>query len=207
MKRRHWLRTIGLTTSGLLAGGVLYGQSPDRSTARNEKPEPAPQGQKLEYPLIAGHGGIVPIPGGVEPPTAGTKLILDIVSDSLAGGVVKGLDRAALFCNLYAAANLLPGKDWEVALVLHGPATKAALTDQAYAQYGFASEQGPPRNPNLPLLTRLREAGVELLVCGQAVSYKGFQRKEIDPMVKIAISAALVNINKQAAGYAYLPFH
>ena len=61
-------------------------------------------------------------------------------------------------------------------------------------------------NPNLELITRLKKAGVEIYVCGQALAHHGYATNEVAPEVKVAVSAATVNINLQMDGYAYLPF-
>lgn len=34
-------------------------------------------------------------------------------------------------------------------------------------------------NPNLPLIRLLQKAGVEVIVCGQALSYKKIERGEV----------------------------
>jgi intracellular sulfur oxidation DsrE/DsrF family protein len=163
---------------------------------------------EYQHPLIQGHGGFVAVPGAAEPPAKGAKAVLDITSDETAGGVVKGLDRAALICNQYAHAGVGPDKGMKMAIILHGPATKAALTHDAYVKHSssYAAHLATKGNPNLKLLERLNDAGVEIYVCAQALAHRGYSTEEVAPVVTVAVSAATVNINKQAAGYAYLPF-
>ena len=55
-------------------------------------------------------------------------------------------------------------------------------------------------------MAKLKEAGVEIFVCGQALAHHGFATSEVAPEVKVAVSAATVNINLQMDGYAYIPF-
>ena len=62
-------------------------------------------------------------------------------------------------------------------------------------------------NPNLKLIEQLSEVGLEVSVCAQALAHGGYSTEEVASSVKVAFSAATVNINKQTAGYAYLPFH
>ena len=57
----------------------------------------------------------------------------------------------------------------KITIALHGEATRSVLNDAAYN-----SRFGVERNPNLPLIRELQRAGVEVLVCGQALNYKGF---------------------------------
>jgi intracellular sulfur oxidation DsrE/DsrF family protein len=62
----------------------------------------------------------------------------------------------------------------KIAIVLHGEATKSVLNNAAY-KARFQIEQ----NPNLPLIRELQKAGVEVLVCGQALNYNGFPDAEV----------------------------
>jgi intracellular sulfur oxidation DsrE/DsrF family protein len=96
-----------------------------------------------------------------------------------------------------------------MALILHGPATMMALSDEAYAKHATDSTRGKghPKNPNLELLKKLHEAGVEIFVCGQALAHQGFATDEVAKEVKVAVSAATANINLQMNNYAYIPFH
>jgi intracellular sulfur oxidation DsrE/DsrF family protein len=84
--------------------------------------------------------------------------------------------------------------------VLHGDATKSVLNDGAYKER-FQIEQ----NPNLPLIRELQKCGVEVLVCGQALNYKGFSDGEVAEEIPIAAAALTVVINKQTDGYSYVP--
>ena len=88
-----------------------------------------------------------------------------------------------------------------MAVVLHGGATKAALSDAAYKnRFGKL-------NPNTALLRELKSVGVEFLVCGQALTHQGFRVDEVGSEVRVALSAATAIINRQMQGYAYLPLH
>ena len=164
---------------------------------------------EYKHPLIQGAGGIVVLPNAIDQPKEDAKVVLDITSDEKSGGVIKGLDRAALISNQYAHAGVGPDNGMKMVIILHGPATKAALTDGAYVKHSssYAVHSGVEGNPNLKLLERLNEVGVEVAVCAQALAHRGYSTEEVAPVVKIAVSAATVNINKQTAGYAYLPFH
>lgn len=152
----------------------------------------------LAYPLVAGHGGVVPLPGAVEQPRAGVKAVFDITADAKPGEVNKGLERLARLLNLYGAAGLT-ARDVKIAAVFHGAADKAVLSDAAYA-----ARCGVAANPNLPLIRTLKDAGVELYVCGQSLHDLGFDAGEVAGEVPVAVSAMLVLANKQTDGYAYL---
>ena len=154
---------------------------------------------KLAYPLVAGYGGVVPLPKAAEQPRKGAKVVFDATADAKPADANKGLVRAALLLNLYGAAGF-KADDVKVVVVLHGEATKAVLTDAAYkTRFGVAT------NPNLPLIRALKKAGVEVFVCGQALGYKGFEQSEVTGDVPVAAAALTVVINRQGDGYAYVP--
>lgn len=152
----------------------------------------------LQFPIIAKFGGVVPLPNAAEKPRAGARAVFDVTADARPTEVNKGLERAARLLNLYGAAGL-QASDVRIAVVLHGEATKSALADAAHVSR-FGAE-----NPNLPLIRELKEAGVEVLVCGQALNYKGFEEGEVAEEVAVATAALTVVINKQADGYAHVP--
>jgi ubiquinone/menaquinone biosynthesis C-methylase UbiE/intracellular sulfur oxidation DsrE/DsrF family protein len=154
---------------------------------------------QLEFPVIPKQGGVVSRPKAVEPPRAGVKVIVDVTADSKPAEVNKGLDRVARLLNLYGVAKL-QASDIKITVILHGEATKSVLKDAAY-KARFQLDQ----NPNLPLIQELRKVGVEVLVCGQALNYKGFPDSEVAEGVSVAASALTVIINRQTDGYSYLP--
>jgi intracellular sulfur oxidation DsrE/DsrF family protein len=177
---------IALPLAVALAAAVADGQPPSGKTG-------------WTYPLISGHGGVVPLPPAAEQPRKGAKAVFDITADAKPGEVNRGLERVARLLNLYGAAGLTAG-DVRIAAVLHGEADKAALTDAAYAaRYKVAV------NPNLPLIRDLKRAGVKVSVCGQSLHELGFQAEEVAKEVPVADAALLVLVNKQTDGYAYIP--
>ena len=156
---------------------------------------------KYVHPLIPKHGGTVELPRAAQQPQKGTKVLLDVAAEERVDGVIKGLDRAALISNQYAAAKLPPGEHFQIAVVLHGKATAACLSQSAYKKH-----VGKPQNPDWELIRQLKASGVQIFVCGQALAHHGFTTSEVSPEVTIAVSAATVNINLQTEGYAYIPF-
>ena len=170
--------------------------------AATDAPETAPAatGANLLYPVIEGYGGVVAIPDAVEPPRAGMKVVLDVTSEAKKPEEVnKGLDRAARLLNLYGVSGLTPS-DLKLTVVLHGEATMSVLSDEAWE-----SRLQMQYNPNLPLIQLLQKAGVEVIVCGQALSYKKIERSEVWPEIPVAAAALTVLMNRQTDGYAYVP--
>ena len=140
-------------------------------------------------------------PTAVDQPRAGAKVVFDVTVDSKPTEVNKGLDRAARLLNLYGASGL-QAKDVSITVVQHGEATKIALSDAGYKAH-FEAES----NPNLPLIRKLQKAGVEVLVCGQALNYKNFPDQEVAVEIQIAYAAMTVVVNRQLDGYTYVPLH
>ena len=161
--------------------------------------QPPPDDAGLVYPLVPGHGGVVPLPRAAEQPRKGAKVVFDVTADAKPGEVNRGLEHVARLLNLYGAAGLT-ARDVKIAVVFHGEADKAVLSDAAYAARFKAAA-----NPNLPLIRDLKKAGVEVFVCGQSLHDRGFKAEEVAEDVPVADSAMLVLVNKQTDGYAYIP--
>ncbi|MBA3505529.1 MAG: DsrE family protein [Betaproteobacteria bacterium] len=95
---------------------------------------------------------------------------------------------------------ILPG-DFKLALVFHDGATEAVLSEEAYGKH-----QNHTKNSALPLIRQLKNAGVEVFVCGQALAHHGFALNEVAPEVTVAVSALTVLTNRQMDGYGYLAY-
>ena len=154
----------------------------------------------LLFPIIEGYGGVVVVADAVEPPRAGMKLVLDVTSEAKKPeDINKGLDRAARLLNLYGTAGL-KSSDISMTVVLHGEATKCVLSDEAWE-----SRLQMKHNPNLRLIRLLQKAGVEVMVCGQALSYKKIEHSEVAGEIPVAAAALTVLLNRQEDGFAYVP--
>ena len=171
----------------------------DEAEKNHAVPLPPVVKTELVFPIVEGIGGVLPRPMAVEQPQVGAKVIFDVTNDTKANEINKGLDRVARLLNLYGSAGL-KASDVKISLVLHGESTKTALSDAAYHQR-FSVET----NPNLPLIRKLQELGVEIYVCGQALNYKSFADSEVADNIPIAAAALTVVTNKQAAGFSYVP--
>jgi predicted methyltransferase/intracellular sulfur oxidation DsrE/DsrF family protein len=185
--------------SEIVQSGFLKTREPDGLLKENYIVEftksTTPGLQPLQFPLIAGYGGVIALPDAAEPPRAGAKLLLDVTADARPGDVNKGLERAARILNLYGLAGM-KSSDIRLVVVLHGEATKSGLNDDFYVPR-FGVEQ----NPNLPLLHALKQAGVEVFVCGQALNYKGFPSASVSGDAQIAAAAVTVIANRLQDGF------
>ena len=108
-----------------------------------------------------------------------------------------GLERVARTVNLYASAGV-PLKHLHFVAIAAGGATGIALDDADYRkQFGVA-------NPNLKVIAELRQAGVDVAVCGQAVAEHGYPYEAIDKSVTLALSALTTITELQQKGYALM---
>ena len=153
-------------------------------------------GPKFVFPIIDGFGGVVPLPDAAEQPTKGTKVVFDVTAVATeAGKPVPALERAAVLLNL-ASASGLKATDLEIAVVLHGDATVAALDDKTHRiKVGRANE-------NAELIERLKKAGVKVMVCGQSLKKKGLETDSVRQDVTVAASALTAVLNHQRRGFA-----
>lgn len=158
--------------------------------------------EELQFPRIAGYGGVFPIEGIAEPPLPGTKVLFDLTTEAKPGELNKGLEVVARFLNLAAAAGV-PNGAVTVEVVIHGPTVISSLTQAAYA----AKTGTDAVNPNEKLIRALAAAGVPLWICSQAVRRQKFALTDILPAIKPATSAMAVSITRQQAGWAVLLPH
>lgn len=161
----------------------------------------SPDAPEFIYPRIKDHGKVVRLPNAVDQPRDGSKICVDITAGGPVEKVNPAIGKVARFVNIYAGAGSKPA-EVHITVILHGDATLTALSTGAYA-----AKFQLDGNPNLPLFRKLRDAGVEILVCGQAISHKGVSPEDVADLVGVAVSALTVNVNRQMGGYAFIPLH
>jgi len=173
---------------GLLRGLAAMGAEPLQL--------PSKQG-----PVIEGFGPFVPVSQAEFPtPVDGSlKAVFDVAATQGPGERNPRLESPARFLNMHADAGLAAGRI-QVALVVHGPAARDLLTDEAYnKRFGSA-------NPNRALLEALGGAGVQIILCGQTAAFGGYPREDLLPQVKLALSAMTALVSLQDQGYRLIAF-
>lgn len=150
-------------------------------------------------PAIKGIGPVHVWPQATLRPSAtGTyKAVFDVTKDGDVNKTDAALAHVARAVNVFAAAGV-PLAHLEFVVVIHGPATPVALSATS-----FAAKFGHP-NPNLHVIEALKKAGVRILVCGNAIGDMGYTPSEINPDIKVALSALSTLIILQDQGYALL---
>jgi intracellular sulfur oxidation DsrE/DsrF family protein len=92
--------------------------------------------------------------------------------------------------------NGLDRKKVHLAIIVHGTATQSLLGNEAYK-----AATGKD-NPNIAVLEALNGAGVQVIVCGQALISRKVPRDKLLPFVKVATSATMARATLHAMGYA-----
>ena len=152
-------------------------------------------------PIIKDFGTINKFDGTVPTDTSiDYKIVIDLKSSNDNYGTVnKGLNNVARLLNLHGAAGV-PKDKLHVAVAVHYTATPIILNNNGYQKkYGI-------NNPNLELINQLKEAGVELYVCGQSLVARHYDFENVNPQVEIGLSMLTVVTEKMMNGYGLLVF-
>ncbi len=160
---------------------------------------PAPPATLWIFPVIKGYGGVHPRP---DLPGVAAGGVYRVIADITQGNkdptkVARGLQRLARLVNLFAYAGV-PRAHVHIAAVIEGPAGFAAFSNAAYRKRFHVD------NPNRPLLRELRQAGVKLMVCSQAMAENGIADADVSPNVHITLSALTDFASYGAQGYNYM---
>jgi intracellular sulfur oxidation DsrE/DsrF family protein len=151
-------------------------------------------------PAIEGYGRIHPLPQGAYRPEAGKTYHIVFgmtMAPKAPQDINPALERVARAVNLYTSAGVHLDHLKFVA-VAYGPATGLALNNAQYrAAFGVD-------NPNLPVIARLRKAGVDIAVCGQAVAEHEYQYEWVDASVTLALSAITTITTLEQNGYSLM---
>lgn len=160
----------------------------DAATAMNERSNPA----------ILRHGLIVPVPGAAirADPELNYRVAFSVTKAATRSDQINpGLEKVARYVNLLRAEGV-PSRRVSIVVAVHGAATGSLLTNEAHIR-----KHGGP-NPNVELVTGLREAGVSVHVCGQALAGQKIERTSILPGVLVDLSALVTLTTLQLKGWA-----
>ena len=155
-----------------------------------------------QSPAIPEASGYVHIEGAPFTPTA--HEVYKAVFDARQGAgkpteLLPALDMVASEVNALAVEKV-PLAHAQFAVVFHGDAIDGILDDTHYkAKFGV-------KNPNLPVLAKLKAQGTGLYVCGQNLAALDLDPKALAPDVEVASDALLTLIALQQKGYALLSY-
>ncbi|MGA9572873.1 MAG: DsrE family protein [Lysobacterales bacterium] len=153
-------------------------------------------------PVIVAFGAVYEVPVGawnLQPDTH-YKVSMDVsATEDFSGDLNRRIESAARFLNLHAKNGIDP-KNIELVIVVHGPAARDLLKDDAY-QARFNEP-----NPNTAMLAALHGAGVKIYLCGQTAAHRGYSAEELNPAVSLALSAMTAHVRLQSEGFTLIPF-
>ena len=113
--------------------------------------------------------------------------------------VNKGLINVARALNLHAVGGIAK-EQLHLAVAIHYTATPIVLNNVGYQKkYGVD-------NPNLELISQLKDAGVEIYICGQSLVARKYAFEDVNTDVTIALSMLTVVTEKMGKGYSLLVF-
>lgn len=144
----------------------------------------------------AGTSNPIPNPEFKAPKHLVYKVSWDVtVGPAKPDSAVAGFSRAANFLVMADDAGV-PRRNVHLALIVHGTATQSLLNNEAYKKATGAD------NANVALLQALHDAGVQVIVCGQALVNRKVPRDQLLPFVKVSTSATMARAILHAQGYA-----
>jgi len=153
-------------------------------------------------PVIEAFGAVYDIPGEtfVTPKDRAFRVVFEVAEAPADTTVLnRNLETVARFLNMHVRAGV-PRDSLFAAVVLHGPAARATLRNEAYrARFGVD-------NPDLALLEALHAAGVRIILCGQSSMSRGFYPELVAAPVQIALSAMTALTVLRQDGYLLNPF-
>lgn len=129
------------------------------------------------------------------------KVIFDVFTDKSKEGKVNPLiNTVARYLNMHSKQGV-KAKNMKVALILHGAATKSALSDKAF------DKKYNTKNPNSALIEALKKANVKIYVCGQSFLFSGNDLDDVSDNIEVSLSALTALVEYQSNGYQIINFN
>lgn len=158
--------------------------------------------QKIVRPFITGYGDVFEVAATKEVVNKKGKyqILVDIISPSAnTKEISEHFENIARIANLHVAAGVKP-ENLSIIAVVHGPAVSFILNNETYKQK-FGAE-----NPNQPLFTALKAAGIPLYVCGQTLFKRKVDPSTLAPEFEIVQSAVTTITTYAPQGYTVLKY-
>ena len=154
------------------------------------------------FPVIKEYGGVydVPFAEKMPDPTLQYKIIVDVgEKNEKPAELFAPFEHIARMYNLHVYGGV-PQKNLDVAVALHSEAIFMTLNNEAYKKK-FGVD-----NPNIKILSELKEAGVKLFGCGQAIERNNIPKEDINQDITVALSRFTVVSEYQMKGYAFFKY-
>ncbi len=153
--------------------------------------------QKKVYPVIQDYGFMLEMPFETIQPDP--DLDYKLLAETPRGQKDKTklyeiLDYFAKVVNAHAYAGV-PRENFKMSVVLYSGSAYTALTHEEY------NERFGNDNPNLELLERFQEAGVDVIICGQSMMKQNMRPEDIAEGIKIGSSRITISSELMTKGY------
>lgn len=158
--------------------------------------------QNVGEPIFKNYGEVFEVPNAVDiVDTKSTyKILFDITTNAgKPSDRNEIIENIARIMNLHAVAGV-SAKKMKVVAVFHSAAVVGLLKNEYY------QEKNKMDNPNLPILSALKEAGVKMYVCGQTLAKRNIDVKNISLDVMPALSAITTITTYASKGYTILKY-
>lgn len=150
---------------------------------------------------IPDHGPIATIvPDDALSEDAAFAVAFDVAEAAEPGAKSRALESPARLLNMLVEAGV-PAERVDLAIVVHGGASKDLLASGAYAARHDGAENG-----SAALLKALMAAGIEVYLCGQSAAAHGIAKDDLVPGIRMSLSAMTAHARLQQAGYTLNPF-
>lgn len=158
--------------------------------------------QKTVRPFITSYGDVFEVAATKEVinKKGKYKILIDIISPAAnAKEISEHFENIARIANLHVAAGVKP-ENLSIVAVVHGAAVSFILNNETYKQkYGVD-------NPNQPVFTALKAAGIPLYVCGQTLFKRKVDPATLAPEFDIVQSAVTTITTYAPQGYTVLKY-
>lgn len=158
--------------------------------------------QKPQFPLVKGYGGIYEIPEATErpDPDGEYKIIIDLVSPAEDPEKINRMvENVARMMNLHGLAGV-DKNNMHVKVAIHGGAIFSILNHEHYQKlYGMD-------NPNLKVYQALKDAGVDIYICGQSLLAREMDPGDVWEEATLALSMLTTLTTYIPQGYMLLRF-
>jgi intracellular sulfur oxidation DsrE/DsrF family protein len=151
---------------------------------------------------VKDYGNVYNVPFATDSPDPAMqyKIVFEASVEKLdSSQLYQPLELVARMYNLHVYGGV-PQKNLEVVLVIGGEGIPVAMNNEAYRKrYGID-------NPNLKILEQLKEAGVKINGCSQAMMKHHIDPAEMNPDITKIFSRFTTVSTYQMKGYAYFKF-
>jgi intracellular sulfur oxidation DsrE/DsrF family protein len=172
--------------AGALVVGVMIGYS-GRAWTQTAPSLPVPS---------QGAAHDIPNARDLPDPAIDYKVVFSVAAVAKPDEIHPMLKTIGLYLNTLAH-NGVPANHRHIAAVFHQGGGDAVLANDVYK-----ARHNGMNNPNIAMLHELKQAGVELRVCGQGLLGKKLEPKDVLPDVQVDLWAMTTMVNLQMRGYA-----